>query len=79
MKLNKLKKQILQKSLKYIIAGFGLVTALAWNDAIKSLIKYLFPVDKSNLLAKFIYAGAITFILVLVTIYLAKWLDKQKA
>jgi len=31
-----------QKIVTYVIAGFGLVAGLAWNDAIKSLIEYFF-------------------------------------
>ncbi len=61
------------KVLGYILAGFGLVAGLAWNDAIKALIDHLFPAGEgSSLTAKFIYALVVTVMVVIVTIILAK-------
>ena len=62
----------------YILAGFGLVAGLAWNEAIKEFIAYLFPLSKDTMLAKFAYASILTFILVLVTIYLARLFKKEE-
>ena len=73
----KLKKQIKEKFLKYITGGFGLVTALAWNDAIKEIIRYLFPISRDTALAKLIYASVMTLILVIISIYLTRLLKKQ--
>lgn len=60
------------KVLAYIGGGFGFVAGLAWNDAIKELILYLFPLATDTLTAKFIYAGLITVVVVLIITYLEK-------
>ncbi len=74
-----IKKEIQQRTSGYILAAFGLVAAFAWNDAIKSLIEYFFPLNKNTVLIKFIYAISITFIVVIISIYLTKLLsDKNK-
>jgi hypothetical protein len=62
-----LKEEIQSKTVEYLIAAFGLVAGLAWNDAVKSLIDYLFPLTKNTLLAKFIYAIIITIIVVILS------------
>lgn len=72
-----MKKEIREKSLKYITAGFGLVAGLAWNDAIKSMIHHLFPLSRNTVFAKFIYAILMTLVLVIITIYLSKLLKKN--
>jgi len=73
-----LKKEFNKKLVSYITAGFGLVAGLAWNEAIKSLIEYFFPLEKNTMLAKFSYAFLITVILVTITIYLTKILIKEE-
>jgi hypothetical protein len=77
--LEAMKKQIKRQTLGYVIAAFGLVAGLAWNDAIKSLIEYLFPLAQNTLLAKFGYAALITAVVVAVTIYLGSWLKDEKS
>jgi len=62
-----LKKEFMQKTASLIIAGFGLIAALAWNEAIKSLFDVLFGPTKASLLAKFLYAVIITLIVVIVS------------
>jgi len=64
--------------LGYITAGFGLVAGLAWNEAIKSLIEYLFPLNRDTMTAKFVYAFLITIILVIISIYLARILNDEE-
>ena len=61
----------------YIAAAFGLVAGLAWNEAIKALIDYAFPLGKNTLWAKFGYAGLMTLVVVLVSIYLARVLKSE--
>lgn len=79
MKIDKIKKEFNKKLFSYITAGFGLVAGLAWNEAIKSFIEYLFPLTKNTTLAKFIYAILITVILVLITYYLSQlFLEEEK-
>jgi hypothetical protein len=60
--------------------GFGLVAALAWNEAIQSFVREY--IDQyisvgSGILYRFIYAVIITVIAVLVTYQLAR-LVKEK-
>jgi len=73
-----IKKEIREKISTYILAAFGLVAALAWNDAIKGLIEYFFPISKNTVLAKFIYAILITFVVVIISIYLTRLLGDKK-
>ncbi len=60
--------QTLAQNFKLLLSyALGLVSALAWNDAIQSLIKSLFPKESvSSVLIKFIYAVVITLIAVIV-------------
>ncbi|MBI2010717.1 MAG: hypothetical protein HYS89_00555 [Candidatus Colwellbacteria bacterium] len=53
-------------------AALGLVVGLAWNDAIKTLIEYLFPLKQNTIAAKFFYAIIITIVLVLITAYIIR-------
>lgn len=73
-----LKKELKVKTSGYLIAAFGLVAALAWNDAIKSLIEYLFPINKDSVPAKFIFAVILTGIVVLASLVLIKFTEKDK-
>lgn len=72
-----LKLEILEKVSTLATAGFGLVAALAWNDAIQKLFKKIFG-DASSLVAMFGYAILVTIIVVLVTFYLGKATSKLK-
>ncbi len=72
-------KEVRQKVAGYLAGGLGLVAGLAWNDAVISLINYLFPIEKNTLLAKFIYAIGITIVVVVVTIYIMRLLQKSDA
>ena len=72
-----LRAEVRERTLGFITAGLGLVAGLAWNDAIKALIEYLFPLDKNGLLAKFLYAVVITLVVVFLSVYLVRWLKKE--
>lgn len=72
-----LRASIKEKTLGYITAGLGVVAGLAWNDAIKSLIDILIPLDKNKVGAKFIYALVITIVVVVVSVYLVKILSRK--
>jgi len=78
IKAKEIKKEIRQKISGYILAAFGFVAALAWNDAIKSLIEYFFPLNKNTVLPKFVYAVLITVVIVIISIYLTKLLEEKK-
>ncbi len=73
-----LKLEILEQISSLITAGFGLVAALAWNDAIKELISIILP-QPSMFLGKIIYALIITIFVVLVTVNLGKIINRLKA
>jgi len=66
-----IKKAIKEKILTLTLAGFGIVAALAWNDAIQTLFKILFP-ETEGVVGKFIYAVIITVIIVIITFQLQK-------
>lgn len=74
----KVRKEVRIKTVGYILAAFGLVAGLAWNDAIKSLIEQLFPLDKDSIWVKFIYAAIITIIAVMISIYLVKFAEEKE-
>ncbi len=76
--VEKLEKEYFARASQYILAAFGLVAGLAWNDAIKALIDYLFPQDKSTLWAKFIYAVLITALVVIITKYVSGIISKAQ-
>lgn len=67
-----IKSEALNKTANYITAALGFVAGLAWNDAIKSLLEYFFPLSGNIVLAKFIYALLVTVIVVVITTYLLR-------
>ena len=70
--ISSLNGEMRNKAATYIVAGFGLVAGLAWNDAIKSLIEYIFPRQGNGILAKFAYAILITFAVGFVSVYIVR-------
>lgn len=76
--IKRLKKEFQKRVISYIAAAFGFVAGLAWNEAIKALIEYLFPLHSNSVIAKFIYAALITFALIIVTNYILK-LDEDNS
>jgi len=71
------KKELRAKSFGYIFGALGLVAGLAWNDAIKATIDYIFPIDRSGLEAKFIYAAVVTLLVVILTFYISRFIDSS--
>jgi hypothetical protein len=71
----KFHRELIKQMVLLATAGFGLVAALAWNEAIQSfvntyVVKYISP--ESGVLSRFIYAIIITFVAVLVTYQLSR-------
>ncbi|MFA6364807.1 MAG: DUF5654 family protein [Candidatus Paceibacterota bacterium] len=66
------KKEARNQALTLITTSFSLVAGLAWNEAIKSLIEFLFPLGQNSLVAKLLYAVLITLFIVVVTYSLSK-------
>lgn len=75
----KLTVAVLKQMLTLATSGFGLVAALAWNNAIQELVtNYIKPYlpQSSGLISLVIYAVFITVIAVVVTINLSKVIEK---
>lgn len=73
-----LREEIKKQTLGYIVGALGLVAGLAWNEAVKALIEYFFPLSQNTLLAKFIYAAAITIAVVLFSRYILGTNSEEK-
>lgn len=71
------KQDIKDQTSKYLLAAFGFVVGLAWNDAVKSLIESIFPVETSGVWVKFLYAIIVTIAIVLVGKYVFKSSDAK--
>lgn len=67
-----------ERTFEYLLAAFGFVAGLAWNDAVKALIEELFPLAKNTIVAKFLYAILVTLAVVWITVYLARIFREQK-
>lgn len=67
-----LRQELRERTIGYILAGFGITAGLAWNEAIKSLIEYIFPLSANTIITKFIYAILMTFIVVVMAVYLVR-------
>lgn len=69
-----LRKELLIQMSSLVTSGFGVVAALAWNDAIQGFVKeFIEPrIPGSGLISKFIYAALITTLIVLITYQLSQ-------
>jgi len=76
-KIRETEREFRQTIVTLILGGFGLVAALAWNDAIQSFFNAFFP-KSSGLIGKFIYAIIITLIVVVVSMRLKKIVEKEE-
>jgi len=74
--VKEVKKEFKEKTLTLILGGLGVMSALAWNEAIKSLFDTLFP-KSSALIGKFIYAIIITGVVVFISYTLRKIWEKK--
>ena len=74
--LKETERQFHEKIISLLLGGFGVVAALAWNDAIQSLFNLLLP-SESGLVGKFLYAVIVTVIVVFVSVELGKLAHKD--
>ena len=72
-----LKEEVLDKIAALVTAAFGLVAALAWNDAIKTIFKEIFG-DQSTVGPMLLYAIVVTIIAVILTIIVARAVANAK-
>lgn len=73
-----IKHEILDKISALIAAAFGLVAALAWNEAIKALFReYFGPTEQVG--PMIVYAIIVTVIAVILTIIVARAVSQAKS
>lgn len=75
--MGKFKVQFLETTAALITSAFGLVAALAWNDAIQKAIGLWLSSD-DEVIGKVIYALIVTVIAVIATLCIALALGKAK-
>ncbi len=83
-KRDEFKLEVIQTFATLITAAFGLVAALAWNEAIKSIIGVAFNnpvytgIESAALAGLFVYAIIVTIIAVIFSIFIARSARKAK-
>ena len=73
-----IKREVKEKTIGYILAAFGLVAGLAWNEAIKGFIDSIFPNSGNGLFIKLIYAIVVTLLVVFISMYLGSLIRKKE-
>ncbi len=76
--MGKFKVQFLETTAALITSAFGLVAALAWNEAIKTAIANFIESDGDQVTGLIIYAVIVTVIAVTATLLIAMALGKAK-
>ena len=71
-----MQKEVIEKIAALITAAFGLIAALAWNEAIQEIFRLVFG-EQSGVLAMIFYAVVVTIIAVLVTIWIGRVAEKS--
>ena len=74
--INKFRVSFVEKMIILLISAFGLIAALAWDEALKELFKSIFH-NLTLLQEKFLYAGMITVLAVVLSIALSKLIVKR--
>jgi len=72
-----LEAEVVEKLAALITAAFGLIAALAWNDAIKAIFAAVFG-PAQTIVAMWVYAVLVTIIAVYATIKIAKIAETAK-
>jgi len=79
-----MKKVVLEKISALVIGAFGLVAALAWNEAIKALFVGPCGIEGAGALCSlyaggpWVYAILITILAVIASIWVSKIIPKEK-
>lgn len=74
----KLKVEVIEKLAQLVTAAFGLVAALAWNEAIKTLFAEGGALHFVGGYGQWVYAVIVTIIAVAATIYIGRVADEIK-
>jgi len=80
----KMESDIIEKLAALVTAAFGLVAALAWNDAIRALFVGPCGAENAGALCSlsaggpWVYAVVVTIIAVVATLWIAKAAEKAK-
>ncbi|MFH1682234.1 MAG: DUF5654 family protein [Candidatus Woesearchaeota archaeon] len=79
-----MKSEVVEKLTALIVAAFGLVAALAWNDAIKALFVGPCGTEGAGVLCRlsaggpWVYAVFVTILAVIAAIWIGKAAEKAK-
>jgi len=73
-----MKKDVIEKIAALITAAFGLVAALAWNEAIQSLFNLGGPLYFLSAIGPWAYAIAVTVLAVIATVWIGRLAAKAK-
>lgn len=71
------KRELAERTAALVLGGFGLVAALAWNEAIQNFFNNVFP-RKSGMVGKFLYAVIATIILVVISLWVGRISNNNK-
>jgi hypothetical protein len=72
-----IKIEFLSRSITIIIAGLGLITVLAWDEALKDLYREIVA-NSDSITGKFGYALIITLVSVIVSVILTRVFMRRK-
>lgn len=73
-----MKAEVVEKIAALMTAAFGLIAALAWNDAIRSLFAQGGPLYFLATYGVWVYAIFVTVIAIVATIWIGKVAEKLK-
>ncbi|MCX6801594.1 MAG: DUF5654 family protein [Candidatus Diapherotrites archaeon] len=73
-----MKGEVLEKIAALMTAAFGLVAALAWNEAIGALFKPGGALESLAAYGPWAYAIFVTILAVLMTIWIGRMVEKAK-
>lgn len=71
----KITKQVLNQVEILSASAFGMMAALAWNDAVRSMMDKYYPIRGEGVSTKVVYASSVTVLAVLASVGIAKGLD----
>ena len=74
---NEIQEQFLSKMVTLIIAGFGLITVLAWDKVLEDIFLKIFGQNEITLISKILYALAITLLATVASVFISKYFIKK--